>query len=81
MTRSNIRITLSNGRILKCVADSSSVPEQGYIVENLILPLLASADSTAELKLLTEHCTMDEQRGNADYRYHIDLQNQIGGLF
>ncbi len=35
MTRSNIHITLSNGKKLKCVADSSSAPEQGYIVEDL----------------------------------------------
>lgn len=35
MTRSNLHIKLSNGKSLICVADSSSAPEQGYIVERL----------------------------------------------
>ncbi|RWY48339.1 penicillin-binding protein [Mucilaginibacter gilvus] len=81
MTRANIHITLSNGRKLKCVADSSCAPEQGYIVEDLILPLLALADSTAELKLLTEHCTMGEQRVNATYRYEINLLKKRVSFF
>lgn len=38
MTRSNLHIKLSNGKSLICVADSSSAPEQGYIVERLFLP-------------------------------------------
>jgi hypothetical protein len=79
MTRSNIHITLSNGKKLQCVADSSSAPEQGYIVEDLILPLLDN--STAELKLLTEHCTMGEQRINATYRYIINLQIKSVAFF
>ena len=73
MTRSNIHIILTNGKKLKCVADSSSAPEQGYIVENLILPLLGSGNAEEELKLLREHCTMNEQRINATYRYEINL--------
>lgn len=81
MTRSNIHITLSNGKKLKCVADSSSAPEQGYIVEDLILPLLALEDGNAELKLLTEHCTMGEQRINATYRYEINLLKKRVSFF
>jgi len=74
MTRSNLHITLSDSEMLKCVADSSSAPEKGYIVEELILPLLALHDPDEELELIREHCTMDEQRINADYRWEIDLQ-------
>ncbi|WP_199269814.1 hypothetical protein [Mucilaginibacter lacusdianchii] len=77
MTRSNLYITLTGGEFLKCVADSSSAPEQGYIVEELILPLLALRDPDEELELLREHCTMDEQRSNADYRWEIDLAARI----
>lgn len=73
MTRSNLHIKLSNGKSLICVADSSSAPEQGYIVEQLLLPLLSLDDSEKELTLLTTHCTMDERRINATYRYYIDL--------
>jgi hypothetical protein len=73
MTRSNLHITLSNGDRIQCVADSSSAPEQGYIVEQLLLPLLFLFDRDKELALIREHCTMDEQRSNADYRYGIDL--------
>ncbi|QTE44442.1 MULTISPECIES: hypothetical protein [Mucilaginibacter] len=76
MTRSNLHITLSNGDKLQCVADSSSAPEQGYIVEHLLLPLLSFSDAKKELALITEHCTMDEQRTNAEYRYLIDLKNE-----
>ncbi|MCC8407748.1 penicillin-binding protein [Mucilaginibacter sp. UR6-1] len=73
MTRSNLHIILSNGKKIKCVADSSSAPEQGYIVENLLLPLLEISEAEAELKLLREHCSMNEQRINAMYRYEINL--------
>jgi hypothetical protein len=76
MTRSNIHIILTNGRKVKCVADSSSAPEQGYIVENLIFPLLSLNDGQAELALLKEHCTMGEQRSNATYRYEINLRSK-----
>jgi len=75
MTRSNLHITLSNGDYLNCVADSGSAPEQGYFVENVILPLLNLQDAVKELALIREHCTMDEQRINATYRYEIDLPN------
>ena len=73
MTRSNLHIILTNGTKIRCVADSSSAPEQGYIVEELILPLLKLTDALAELTLIREHCTMNEQRSNADYRYEINL--------
>jgi hypothetical protein len=73
MTRSNLHITLSNGEHIQCVADSSSAPEQGYIVENLLLPLLACRNPAQEKSLIRAHCTMGEQRSNADYRYEIDL--------
>lgn len=73
MTRSNLHVKLSNGKSIICVADSSSAPEQEDIVENLFLPLLSLEDSEKELLLLTEHCTMDERRVNATYRYTIDL--------
>ncbi len=73
MTRSNLHIKLSNGKSLICVADSSSAPEQGYIVERLFLPLLSLDNSEQELEMLKEHCTMDERRTNANYRYLIDL--------
>ena len=73
MTRSNLHIKLSNGKSIICVADSSSALEQGYIVEHLLLPLLSIGDSEQEMALLSEHCTMDERRCNATYRYTIDL--------
>ncbi|HET7119132.1 MAG TPA: penicillin-binding protein [Hanamia sp.] len=73
MTRSNLHIKLSNGQFIICVADSSSAPEQGYIVEHLLLPLLSLEDSNKELALLSEHCEMNEKRTNATYRYDIDL--------
>jgi vacuolar-type H+-ATPase subunit D/Vma8 len=73
MTRSNLHIKLSNGKSIICVADSSSAPEQGYIVEQLLLPLLSLGDSEKELALLAEHCTMNDRRVNATYRYVIDL--------
>lgn len=81
MTRANLHVTLSNGKSIKCVAESSSAPEQGYIVEQLILPLLALDDSEKELELLSEHCTMDERRANATYRYTIDLTKKEVRLF
>ena len=73
MTRSNLHIKLSNGKSIICVADSSSAPEQGYIVEQILLPLLSFNDSEQEVALLSEHCTMDERRTNATYRYTINL--------
>ena len=73
MTRSNLHIKLSNGKTIICVADSSSAPEQGYIVEQLLLPLLSFDNSEQEMALLSKHCTMDERRANATYRYAIDL--------
>ena len=76
MTRSNLHIKLSNGKNIICVADSSSSPEQGYIVEYLLLPLLSLDDSEREMALLSEHCTMDERRTNATYRYDIDLRTK-----
>jgi hypothetical protein len=81
MTRSNLYITLSSGQTLICVADSSSAPEQGYIVESLILPLLQLNDAAGETALLKEHCTMNEQRINATYRYEIDLQKKTVAFF
>lgn len=73
MTRSNLHIELSNGTSIICVADSSSAPEQGYIVESVILTLLSMNDSEQELQLLQEHCTMNDRRTNATYRYTINL--------
>jgi hypothetical protein len=74
MTRSNLYITLSDGSSFICVADSSSAPEQGYFVESVLLPLLSLKDKEKEVALLTEHCTLNELRANAAYRYEIDLQ-------
>lgn len=74
MTRSNLHITLSNGRQLQGVADSGSNPEQGYFVEQVILPLLNLGNHKKELALLADHCTLHEQRTNAEYRYIIDLK-------
>jgi hypothetical protein len=73
MTRSNLFITLSDGKILNCVAESSSAPEQGYFVENFLLPLLSQINVECERKLVEEHCTMNELRVNATYRYYINL--------
>lgn len=73
MTRSNLHIKLSDGQQIICVADSSSAPEQGYIVEEVFIPLMKIDDSSKELSFLKKHCTMDERRANADYRYYINL--------
>lgn len=81
MTRSNIHIKLSNGKIIDCVADSSSAPEHGWIVETLLLPLLSFNDPKKELALLTEYCAMNEQRVNADYRYIISLASKTVQFF
>jgi hypothetical protein len=81
MTRSNLHIMLTDGRKIKCVADSSSAPEQGYIVENLILPLLKLNNAELEKKLLKEHCTMGEQRSNATYRYEINLRTKMVSFY
>lgn len=74
MTRSNLYIILTDGRHINCVAESSSAPEQGYFIESVFIPLLHFKDAEKEIALLTEHCTMDELRTNASYRYHFDLQ-------
>lgn len=81
MTRSNLHIILTNGRKIKCVADSSSAPEQGYIIENLLQPLLEMNSADEEIKLIREHCTMDEQRSNATYRYEINLLTKRVSFF
>ena len=81
MTRSNLYITLSNGEKITAIADSSSAPEQGYFVENLIIPLLSFSNSENELALLQEHCTLNELRVNADYRYEIDLQKDTVAFY
>ena len=81
MTRSNLSITLSNGEAMSCVAESSSAPEQGYIVESLLLPLLSLNEPDAERSLLNEHCTMNELRSNATYRYEVNLQNKTVAFF
>ncbi|KKO89189.1 penicillin-binding protein [Sphingobacterium sp. Ag1] len=73
MTRSNLHITLSDGKRMICVADSTSAPEQGYIVEEVFTPLLNFNNTDQELAFLKIHCTMDERRVNADYRYYINL--------
>jgi hypothetical protein len=74
MTRSNLYITLTDGSSFICVADSSSAPEQGYFVESVLIPLLNLKDKEKEIALLTEHCTLGEQRVGASYRYQINLQ-------
>jgi hypothetical protein len=81
MTRSNLYIKLSNGDNINSVADSSSAPEQGYFVEILLFPLLALNDAERELAFLTEHCAMNEQRVNADYRYFINLKTKEVSFF
>ncbi|OCA77140.1 penicillin-binding protein [Chryseobacterium artocarpi] len=73
MTRSNLHITLSNGKKFICVLDGSSAPEQGYIVEDILLPLLSFHNGDRELSLIKKHCTMGERRANACYRYTVDL--------
>ncbi len=81
MTRSNLYITLTNGEAIICVSDSSSAPEQGYLVEELLLPLLSLNDADKELALLGAHCAMNELRTNATYRYEINLQTKTVGFF
>jgi len=73
MTRSNLYITLSDGSLVKCVTESSSAPEQAYIVEQFLIPLLVLEKPESQLALIRQHCTMDELRTNATYRYEIDL--------
>ena len=73
MTRSNLHITLSNVKQIICVADSSTAPEQGYIVEKLFQPLLACENYGQELDLLENYCSMDDRSVNATYRYYINL--------
>lgn len=76
MTRSNLHIHLSNGQFILCVAESSSAPEQGYFVEEVLQPLIRLQNPKQELALLTEHCTLHEQRVNATYRYVVDLRSR-----
>jgi hypothetical protein len=45
-------------------------------LKGFFLPLLSLDNSEQELEMLKEHCTMDERRINADYRYTIDLTNK-----
>ncbi|MGE6397357.1 penicillin-binding protein [Chryseobacterium scophthalmum] len=73
MTRSNLHIILSNGQQIICVADSTSAPEQGYIVETVFTPLLNFNNDRKEMNFLKKHCTMEERRINATYRYYINL--------
>lgn len=81
MTRSNLYITLSNGEQIIVVADSSTAPEQGFIVETLILPLLSCNNAEQELYLLGLYCSFNDQRINADYRYEIDLPKKKVGFY
>jgi len=81
MTRANLRIKLSDGAVVHCVADSSSAPEQGWIVETLLLPLLGLNDAAKELILLEHFCAMHEMRVNADYRYLLNLQTKTLHFF
>lgn len=81
MTRSNLHITLSNGKKFICVLDGSSAPEQGYIVEDILLPLLSYDNSEWEMSLIKKHCTMGERRANAYYRYTIDLTTKEIRMF
>lgn len=82
MTRSNIYITLSNGKKLFFVADGSSAPEQGFILEQLIQPLLQLNDAGKELLLIQAHSdAINELRINASYRYEIDLCNKTVMFF
>jgi len=81
MTRSNLHITLSDGQQIICVADSTSAPEQGYIVEEVFIPLMNFDDSRKELDFLKKHCTMDERRANAMYRYYINLMTNEVTMF
>lgn len=81
MTRSNLHITLSNGNEIICVADSSSAPEQGYIVETLFIPLLGLDNFTKEHALLKKYCSMNDRRVNASYRYYINLLTKEVSMF
>jgi hypothetical protein len=81
MTRSNLHIKLSNGNLIHCVCDSSSAPEQGYFVENLLYPLLKLNNSEKEVAFLTDLCAMYEDRANATYRYIINLQTKAVHFF
>ena len=81
MTRANIHIKLSDGSIINCVCDSTSAPEQGYFVENLLLPLLTFNDADKEILLLNQSCAMHELRTNAGYRHIINLQTKAVHFF
>jgi len=81
MTRANIHIKLSDGSKINCVCDSTSAPEQGYFVENLLLPLLTFNDADKEILLLNQSCAMHELRTNAGYRHIINLQTKAVHFF
>lgn len=81
MTCTNLHIKLTNGSHIHCVCESSSEPEQGYFVENLLFPLFALNDSEQELDLLTANCAMHQLRMNATYRYIINLQTKAVHFF
>ncbi|OQP65430.1 hypothetical protein A3860_17350 [Niastella vici] len=77
MTRSNIFVTLTGGKKLFFVLDSSTAPEQGYIVEKFILPLLALNDQDKEIAFIHKNSdSINEKRTTASYRYIIDLQQK-----
>jgi hypothetical protein len=64
------------------VADSSSAPEQGFIVQQLIQPLLQLNDAKKELQLIQAHSdAINELRTNADYHYEIDLRHKTVRFF
>jgi hypothetical protein len=82
MTRSNVYVTLTGGIQLFFVLDGSTAPEQGFIVERFIHPLLALSDLQQELEFIYEHSdSFHELRVNADYRYEINLVKKTVGFF
>jgi hypothetical protein len=82
MTRSNVYITLTGGKKLFFVLDSSSAPEQGYIVENFFIPLLALNDAGKEMEWIEAFAdAINEKRINAAYRYLVDLEKKSVRFF
>jgi|GEM_PF-1564290 len=73
MRPTNLLITLSNGKSIIYVAEYSTRPENGYFVQNVLLPLMLLNDSEEEISFLNKHCTLSERRINAMYRYQINL--------
>lgn len=81
MTRSNVYITLTGGKKLFFVLDSST-PEQKYIVEKFINPLLGLSDPVKEMEWIEAFSdSINELRTNATYRYVIDLQTKTVQFF